>query len=78
MEVWEFCVGNELIVKRHASFHKHSTMDLKTGEMYIELIQGRPIQLPAWESVEKIGDNWIAKYNHQIYNISDLYSKEGS
>jgi len=73
MEVWLFCVRNEFIVKRHASFHKHTTMDVKTGEMYIELIQGQSIQLPAWESVEKIGDEWFGRYNRQLYTITDLY-----
>jgi len=73
MNVWVFPVNDEFIVKRNASFYKHRALDIKTGNMVIELIEGYPRTIPKWTTIQKIGDEWIAEYEGQRYNISDLY-----
>ena len=72
MEIWVFFVDGMFIAKRDASFYKHTTMDIKTGEDCIELIEGRAISLPKWEWVREINNQWIAKYKDHYYNINDL------
>jgi hypothetical protein len=72
MNVWVFSVNDEFIVKRNASFYKHRTLDIKTGNMVIELIQGYPRTIPNWTTIQKIGGEWIAEYDGKSYNISDL------
>jgi hypothetical protein len=78
MNVWIFPVENQFIVKRNASFHKQTRLDLCTGFPYIELIQGFPAVLPTWEWTQKVGDEWFAGYQGRIYNISDIANAEAS
>ena len=73
MNVWVFPVNDEFIVKRNASFYKHRTLDIKTGNIVVELIEGYQRTIPNWTTIQKIGNEWIAEHDGQIYNISDLY-----
>ena len=73
MTVWIFLVENRFIVRRNASFYKHRQMDIVTGEFYIHLIEGYPAIMPLWEWIKKIGDDWYAGYNGQLYEINDIH-----
>jgi hypothetical protein len=47
----------------------------KNGQHYMQIFQGKQMENPVWEWMREYKGHVYAKYDNDIYNITDLYGR---